>query len=231
MAVRPDRGVVERPGTRASRERDDAEHVTLRDGREVVISPLTSADAPLLVDAFERLSQESRWLRFLGPKASLTTAELRYLTEIDGHNHEALTAIDPGTGRGVAIGRWVRDPDHPERAEVAITVADDWQRRGLGKLVLGQLADRAREEGVRTFTALVSVDNRGMQALLARLDGPATVEPTGGGAAEWQIELAPKGLGQALEQALRAAAAGQLQLPPRLCEVLRALVPVGLQDG
>lgn len=204
--------------------------MTLRDGREVLISPLTPGDASLLIDAFERLSEESRRLRFLGPKASLTTAELRYLTAIDGHNHEALAALDPETGRGVAIGRWVRDPEHPERAEVAITVADDWQRRGLGKLVLSRLVDRAREEGVRTFTALVSMDNRGMQALLERLDGPATVDPKGDGAVEWQIELAPKGLGHALEEALRAAATGQLQLPPRLCEMLRTLVPVRLQD-
>lgn len=202
----------------------------LRDGSEVAITRVTPADAPLLLDAFERLSEESRRLRFLGPKASLTAAELRYLTEIDGHNHEALTAIDPATGRGVAIGRWVRDVDHPARAEVAITVADDWQRRGLGKIVLRRLVDRAREEGVQTFTALVSMDNRGMRTLLERLDGSATVEPKGNGTVEWQIELAPRGLGRQLEEALRAAAAGQLQLPPRLCEVLRTLVPARLQD-
>jgi RimJ/RimL family protein N-acetyltransferase len=211
-------------------DRDERETVKLRDGSELVISPLTPADAPLLVDAFERLSEESRRLRFLGPKTNLTLAELRYLTQIDGHNHEALTAIDPDTGRGVAIGRWVRDLDHPERAEVAITVADDWQRRGLGKLVLRRLVDRAREEGVRTFTALVSMDNRAMQSLLERLEGSTTVDPKGNGAAEWQIELAPKGLGRQLEDALRAAASGQLQLPPRLCEVLRSIVPVHLSD-
>lgn len=217
-------------GASASQAREHPERVALRDGSEIVISRVTPADAPLLVDAFERLSEESRRLRFLGPKANLSLAELRYLTEIDGHNHEALTAIDPRTGRGVAIGRWVRDPEHPERAEVAITVADDWQRRGLGKLVLRRLVDRAREEEVRTFTALVSMDNRGMQSLLERLDDSATVDPKGNGAAEWRIDLAPRGLGRQLEEALRAAAAGHLQLPPRLCEVLRTIVPVRLPE-
>ena len=54
----------------------EGDAVTLRDGREVLIGPLTPADAPLLAEAFEQLSEESRRLRFLGPKTSLTGAEL-----------------------------------------------------------------------------------------------------------------------------------------------------------
>src|SRR5579884_2031299 len=135
---------------------------TLRDGRTVVISRLTAEDTQLLADAFERLSEESRRLRFLAPKAHLSLAELRYLTDVDGHRHEALGATDPATGEGVAIARFVRDPEDPGRAEVAITVADDWQRRGLGKIMLSRLVDRARSEGVQRFTALVSTDNRNM---------------------------------------------------------------------
>jgi RimJ/RimL family protein N-acetyltransferase len=203
--------------------------VRLRDGREVRIGRLTPADAPLVADAFERLSEESRRLRFLGPKISLSPAELRYLTEVDGHHHEALCAIDPQTARGVAIGRFVRDHDDPERAEVAITVADDWQGRGLGKIMLSRLAERAREEGVARFTALVSTENRGMQALLRRIESPASVRRIGNGIAEYEIELAPRGLGRQLEEALRAAAAGHFELPPRLCEILRALVPLHLR--
>lgn len=204
------------------------EAATLRDGRKVLIAPLTPADAPLLAEAFEQLSEESRRLRFLAPKADLTEGELRYLTEVDGHHHVALTAIDPGSGRGVAIGRFVADPDDPERAEVAITVADDWQRCGLGRIILSRLVDRAREEGVRRFTALVSTDNRNMRALLSRIQPPVKLQRVGEGVAEYEIELAPKGLGRQLEDALRAAAAGYLQVPPRFCDVLRSVVPVRL---
>jgi GNAT superfamily N-acetyltransferase len=203
--------------------------VQLSDGREVLIGPLSPADAPLLAEAFEELSEESRRLRFLGTKTSLTPSELRYLTEIDGHHHVALCAVDPVSGRGVAIARFVADSDDPERAEVAVTVADDWQRRGLGKILLGRLADRAREEGVRRFTALVSTDNRNMRVLLSRIEPPATLHHVGDGLAEYEIEIAPKGLGRQLEGALRAAAAGQLQLPPRLCELLRSVVPLRLR--
>lgn len=200
----------------------------LRDGSEVLIGPLGPDDAPLLAEAFARLSEESRRLRFLGPKPRLTDAELRYLTEIDGHNHVALCAIDPATERGVAIGRFVRDQQDRTRAEVAITVTDDWQGRGLGKLLLARLADCAREEGVHSFTALVSTDNRNMRRLLERIDEPAHVTHITGGVSEWEIELGPKGLGVQLEEALRAAAAGHLQVPPRVCDVLRALVPLRL---
>lgn len=200
----------------------------LRDGTEVQIGRLTPADAPLVEDAFMRLSQESRRLRFLTPKPNLSSSELRYLTEVDGHRHEALAAIDPVSGRGIAIARFVRDANAPTRAEVAVTVADDWQRRGLGKLMLERLADRAREEGVRTFAALVSADNRNMRGLLGALDPPAHLDHVSDGVAEYQIELAPKGLGAQLEQALRAAAAGHLQVPPRLCDLLRTLVPLKL---
>lgn len=206
--------------------RDSAERIALHDGTEAVISRVTPADAPRLADGFTRLSEESRRLRFLGPKPTLSKAELRYLTEVDGHRHEALGAIDPTTGRGVAIGRFVRDPADASRAEVAITVADDWQHRGLGKLMLGRLADRAREEGIQRFTAFVAADNASMQRLLERIDAPARVTHIGGAdVAEYEIELAPKGLGVQLEAALRAAAAGHLQVPPRICEALRALVP------
>jgi GNAT superfamily N-acetyltransferase len=207
----------------------DGDAVKLRDGREVLIGPVVPADASLLAEAFEELSEESRRLRFLGPKTSLTPAELRYLTEVDGHHHVALCAVDTTSGRGVAIGRFVTDPDDPERAEVAITVADDWQRRGLGKILLSRLVDRAREEGVRRFTALVSTDNRSMQTLLGQIEPPVRLQQIGGGIAAYEIELAPKGLGRQLEDALRAAASGQLQVPPRLCELLRSVVPLRLR--
>jgi GNAT superfamily N-acetyltransferase len=207
------------------------EAARLRDGTQVLIGPLRGDDAPLLADAFAQLSQESRRLRFLGPKPTLSAAELRYLTEVDGHNHEAICAIDPTSGRGLAIGRFVRDREDPMRAEVAITVADDWQRRGLGKLLLERLADRAREEGVSSFTALVSHDNRNMKGLLGHIEAPAHVSHVSGGVAEWEIELAPKGLGSQLEAALRAAAAGHIQVPPRVCAVLKALVPLRLDRG
>jgi hypothetical protein len=71
----------------------------LRDGSEVLIRPVGPADVPFLADGFARPSAEARQLRFLGPKKQLTPAELRYLTEIDHHDHEALGAVDRSSGQ------------------------------------------------------------------------------------------------------------------------------------
>lgn len=202
------------------------EVVTLRDGTRVRIARITPRDAPLIAAGFERLSAETRRLRFLTSKPTLSNSELKYLTEVDGHVHEALGAIDPASGQGIAVARFVRDAHDPSRAEVAVTVADAWQRRGLGTVLLDRLADRAREEGVERFTALVAGDNPATPPFVDGLGGTVRVTQVSSGALEYEIELAPKGLGSQLETLLRAAATGHWQVPPRVCDALRALVPV-----
>jgi len=140
--------------------------VVLRDGSKVWIRQVHRADAPLLAEGFTRLSDASRRMRFLQSKDELTAAELRYLTDLDHHDHEALGALDRPGGRGVGIARYIRDDDDPQAAEIALTIVDDWQGRGLGTELLTQLSDRARAAGIRRLTALVSADNRAMTALL-----------------------------------------------------------------
>jgi RimJ/RimL family protein N-acetyltransferase len=140
--------------------------VVLRDGSAVLIRPVRPVDAPLLADGFARLSARSRQLRFLTPKKELSPAELRFFTDIDHHDHEALGALNHADGRGVGIARYVRDADDPRAAEIAVTVVDDWQGRGLGTELVAQLSDRARSEGIRRFTALVSADNPAMAGVL-----------------------------------------------------------------
>jgi RimJ/RimL family protein N-acetyltransferase len=201
-------------------------HASLRDGSSILIRRLRPDDAPLVESGFLRLSEESRRLRFLTPKPSLSPAELRYLVEVDGHRHEALCAIDPASNEGIGIARFVRDEEDRTRAEVAVTVVDAWQRRGVGTLLLEALTDRARAEGITCFTAIVSADNRNMRGLLARLDAPVQRVKLVGQVAQYEIEVEPKGLGSRLHEALRAAAEGHWPLPPRLWEALRALVPI-----
>jgi RimJ/RimL family protein N-acetyltransferase len=144
--------------------------VIVRDGSAVLIRPIRAGDAPLLADGFSRLSASSRWMRFLGPKNALSPAELRYLTEVDHRDHEALGALDQAGGRGVGIARYVRQVADPQAAEVAVTVVDDWQRLGLGTVLLAQLSDRARAAGIRRFTALVATENEAGIRLLRRMN-------------------------------------------------------------
>ena len=143
--------------------------VVLRDGSQVQIREVRGSDAPLLADGFARLSARSRQQRFLSPKHSLSAAELRVLTEVDHHDHEAIGALSPADGRGVGIARYIRDPGDPEAAEIAVTIADDWQGRGLGTELLARLSERARQEGICRFTATIAYGNAAMATLLQNM--------------------------------------------------------------
>jgi RimJ/RimL family protein N-acetyltransferase len=167
---------------RAARSQARGNRVMLRDGSKVLVRPVRSGDAPLLADGFARLSPQSRWMRFLGTKTSLSAAELRYFTQVDHHDHEAIGALSAADGRGVGIARYVRDADDPQSAEIAVTIVDDWQGRGLGTELLARLSDRARQAGIDRFTALVGAENAAMAGLLRKMGaclagrGPGTVE-------------------------------------------------------
>lgn len=209
------------------------ERARLRDGSEVLIRPIAADDKALLVDAFERLSEESRYRRFLSPVRELTSEDLSYLTEVDHRRHEALIAIEPDSGGGIGVARFVKVPASPDAAEVAVTVVDDWQGRGLGTLLMERLTDRARELGVRRYRALVAPSNRRMVDVLDRI-GPVRRETAEGGAIEYEVELPPEGIGDRLRRALRAAGSGRVLFewtlahlpdrePPRRHWLLKAL--------
>lgn len=161
--------------------------VWLRDGSAVLIRPVRSADAGLLADGFARLSDRSRRMRFLGPKKALSAAELHYFTDVDHHDHEALGALDHARGGGVGIARYIRDRDDPGTAEIAVTVIDDWQGRGLGTELLTRLSERACQEGIRRFTAAVAADNAAMAGLLRNFGGDLVRREFG--TLEYEIEL------------------------------------------
>ena len=199
--------------------------VVLRDGSVVLIRQVQSGDAPLLADGFARLSAESRRLRFLTGKSSLTPAELRYFTEIDHHDHEALCALNPVDGRGLGVARYIRHAEDLAGAEVAVTVIDEWQRRGLGTELLARLADRARQEGILHFTALVSSDNAGVQGLLRESLVGARVTDRESGAVEYQIPLPLMGIGDELGALLRAFGRHQVKAPAPIHDTLMGLTP------
>jgi RimJ/RimL family protein N-acetyltransferase len=163
--------------------------VVLREGSAVLIRPVQSADAPLLADGFGRLSARSRETRFLTRKKQLSPAELRFLTDVDHHDHEALGAVDQADGRGVGIARYIRDAEDPHAAEVAVTVIDEWQGRGLGTELLAQLSDRARQEGIRRFTGVVAEDNAAIEGLVRNMS--ARLIRRAPGTLEYETALVP----------------------------------------
>jgi RimJ/RimL family protein N-acetyltransferase len=162
---------------------------TLRDGSTVLIRQVRRTDAPLLADGFARLSARSRRMRFLSTKTTLSASELRYFTDVDHHDHEALGALSPADGRGAGIARYIRDPDEPGAAEIAVTIADEWQGRGLGTALLTRLSDRARQEGIGRFAATVSADNVAMTRLLWKMGAELTGRSRG--TADYEVALQP----------------------------------------
>ena len=182
----------------------------LNDGAEIAIRPITPGDKRLLKGAFDRLSEESRFRRFLSPKNELTPQELAFLTEVDHHDHEALVAVHPKRQEGFGVARFVRSEHDFGVAEVAVTVADDWQHRGVGTALLAELVERARAEGVRRFSAVVHSSNRPMFELLQQL-GAVVSRSSDGSTVEIELDLpAREGVGAQLRSALRAAATGHL---------------------
>ena len=179
--------------------------ITLRNGSHVRIRQGHHTDRELLLRGFERLSPKSRYRRFLAPMKELTESTVRYLTEIDHHDHEAMIAVDEQTGEGIGVARYVRDPDHPDVAEVAVTVIDDWQARGVGTLLLEVISARAREEGITRFTALMLAANKEMMDLLKEFD-PVRIVDRELGTVEIEVPIPAIGLAPALRQVIRIAA-------------------------
>lgn len=165
--------------------------VALRDGSVVRIRQLRSADAALLADGFARLSARSRRSRFLTGKTRLSAAELRYLTAIDHHDHEALGALSSVDGRGVGVARYIRKAEDPQVAEVAVTVVDEWHGRGLGTELLTRLIDRAVTAGIRRFSALIAADNVVMLRLLRNISVDYHLVGLEYGTVEYEIMLPP----------------------------------------
>lgn len=189
-----------------------SEFVTLRDGSEVIVRQVRAEDKPLFVAGWERFGEESRYKRFMGHKRRLTMEELVRFTELDHIDHEAIGALDSRTREGLGVARYLRLPDRPDVAEVAVAVIDAWQGRGLGRMLLRRLTARAAENRIHKFTASVFTDNEAMLALFRRL-GEVHVRGMEGRTVDVDIEL-PVADAPTLDIALRTAATGHVGRRP-----------------
>ncbi len=193
------------------------ETVTLRDGTRLLIRPIEPEDRDALAEGHRRLSADSQYRRFFGPKPELHERDLDYLTQVDHHDHEALVAVLPDSGEGVGVARYVRTG--PDVAEPAIVVADDWHGRGVARLLLDALVDRAREEGIARFDAPVLASNPEAIRVMERI-GRTTHRPAGR-EVELQVELpAGPGAGPGMGQLLKQFASGTIAPARTLLERL-----------
>ena len=164
--------------------------VRLHSGTEVIIRPIRPGDEPALQAAHVELSERSRYLRFHAAKPYLNAVETRYFVQVDGHDHVALVATPvQEPDRIVAVARFVRLPEHPQTAELAIVVDDSMQHEGLGTRLMLALADAAREHGITRFRATILAENTAMHRLVRVLPGPVVREEHEGSVDEIDVEL------------------------------------------
>jgi len=164
---------------------------TLPNGTQILIRPIEAADKARLAVAHGRLSEETIRRRYLAAKPRVSSSDLRYLTEVDGHNHLALVALLPGDPETiVGVARCIRLVDTPETAEFAVVVSDAFQGRGLGTLLARELATAARAAGIRRFAATMLSDNVAVRRVMATITAHLELERMDGGLREVVIDLA-----------------------------------------
>ena len=140
--------------------------VTLRDGSIAEIRPIGPADQSLLIEGLRQLSPQSKFARFGSGISSLSASELRYLTDVNQVSHVAWGATIDEEPAGV--GRYI--VDSAAEAEIAITVVDRFQRRGLGRALFDALAASARAAGIESFHFAIEPWNRTVLRMLPDIE-------------------------------------------------------------
>jgi RimJ/RimL family protein N-acetyltransferase len=188
--------------------------VRLRSGDVVRLRQVRPDDAPALARAYANLGEQSRYRRFFTVMPELPEATLTAAAGVDHRDHEALVALPLLSPEIVGECRFVRYADRPDTADLAVTVIDAWQGRGLGSVLLSRLCERALEVGIAYFTAEVLAENQTMLAILPSLGRVETESRGPVVTARIEIGEPPQQSQQELLDLLVAAARGEILIIP-----------------
>ena len=145
---------------------------TLSSGVEITFRVVQHDDARALQRVHARCSERTIYLRFFGSLEKLSDQQAKYFASTDGVDHLGLVALDPqDQNEIIAVARYARQPGD-ERAEYAALVEDRWQGHGVGAELTRQLIEKTRDNGVRSFYAIVKGKNKSMLSVLRHLDLP-----------------------------------------------------------
>lgn len=152
------------------------------DHASLAVRPIEITDVDRLARMFGRLSGESVHARFFSPIRRLPRAMLLRLADVDHNRRDALAALDGDEIVAVARYDELRNPPQPgaRDAEIAITVEDAWQHRGIGLRLARRLCVVARERGYDAFVARILPENRAALDLVRKLAPDASVRFAGG---------------------------------------------------
>ncbi|MGH3532350.1 MAG: GNAT family N-acetyltransferase [Mycobacterium sp.] len=138
--------------------------VRVRDGTELLLRPVLPGDGERTMRGHILFSGETLYRRFMSPRIP-SPALMDYLAEVDYVDHFVWVITDQD-GDPIADARFVRDDKDPVVAEIAFTVADAYQGRGIGSFLIGALSVAARVDGIERFSARVLSDNLPMRAIM-----------------------------------------------------------------
>lgn len=148
-------------------------------GEVVTIRPIRITDTDMEAAFIRRLSPQTKRYRFLGGVKELSTIEVSRLCDVDGRHSMAFVATIRDHGRETEIGVSRYAPNsRSDVREIAVTVADDWQRKGLGTMLMKLLIQSARSSGVKHLYSIDIADNAGMRALAEDLGMSANRDPS-----------------------------------------------------
>jgi GNAT superfamily N-acetyltransferase len=147
--------------------------IVLADGARLDVRPIGPADVGRLRRMFDRLSPLSVYYRFFAPIHRPRPGVLEHLVAVDHERREAIVALVDD--EIVAVARYEGGDCGPD-AELAVTVEDAWQRRGLGALLSARLARLARLRGFTAFTATVLGENRAALALMRTISPDVSIQ-------------------------------------------------------
>ena len=142
--------------------------ITAHDGRRATVRELRAADAPLVQQFVQALSPRSRRSRFFGPVRELSPGQLERMTRRDGSTGLGLAAF-VGDGDPCIVGIAQHAVCDPPFAELALVVADGWQRQGLGERLVRMLLAYAAWTGIVAMHGFVAAANQPMLALASKL--------------------------------------------------------------
>jgi GNAT superfamily N-acetyltransferase len=145
--------------------------IGLRDGTKVHLRPIVAEDEALLHEAVAAMSERTVYFRFFSPIKRMSDALAHRLAVVDYNDRFAIVATShrpTGKERIVGVARYDRARG-TDVAEVAVAVIDEYQRRGLGSVLLAELARVARAHGIKTFSLIVLPENREMLGLLRKM--------------------------------------------------------------
>ena len=142
------------------------QHIEEIDGKQVTIRPVNLDDVEMERDFIEELSPLSKHYRFLGGVAHLTSKELVDLCDTDYENKMAFMAIiqDKGIDKQIGVSRYAVN-QYGDSYECSVAVADPWQGKGLGTLLMKYLIDYARNQGVKRLYSIDFAENYKMKSL------------------------------------------------------------------